>query len=178
MTMQSWRGLLIVFTLILATGVLPGHAEEATVKAMSPWQAEGEFFLVKENQALFVGAFEGIMFVETEQGALDAARLLCPGMVEVNLDDGTQSGEGRCIITNSDGDRVYAGWNCAGQHGAGCQGKFTLLGGTGKFKGIRGHSDFWIRSDMATYVADIPGESVRGSASGIAVWPALTYTLP
>ena len=31
--------------------------------------------------------------------SLDAAKLLCPGMMEINLDDGTQSGEGRCILT-------------------------------------------------------------------------------
>jgi hypothetical protein len=176
--MKRRIGLLILFTVILVAGALSGHAEEVTIKAMSPWQAEGKFFLVQENQALFIGAFGGIMFVATKQGALDTARLLCPGMVEVNLDDGKQSGEGRCIITAKDGDRVYAGWNCAGEHGAGCQGRFTLLGGTGKFNGITGQSDFLIRSDIAAYVADLAGESVQATARGMAVWPALTYKLP
>jgi hypothetical protein len=155
--------------LMLIAGVLSGHAEEGTVKATSAWQGQGQFFKVQEKQALFAGSFSGIMFVETKQGALDAAKIVCPGMVEVNLADGTQSGEGRCIITAQDGTRVYAGWNCAGEHMVGCKGTFTLLGGTGRFARITGQGDFVIRSDIAAYVADLSQESVQAAATGLAV---------
>jgi hypothetical protein len=172
------RLFLVLAVLVLAISGMTVAAEEGTVKATAAWQGRGRFFLVQEKLALFVGAFEGIMFVETQKGDLDAAKLMCPGMLEINLDNSAQSGEGRCLITGRSGDRVYATWRCAGEHSDGCMGTFTLHGGTGKFQGITGNSNFQIRSDMLTYVADLSKESVEGSASGVAVWPALTYKIP
>jgi hypothetical protein len=153
-------------------------AEEGTVRATSSWVAEGRYFEIKEEQALFVGAFAGVMYVETKQGAMDAAQILCPGMVEISLTDGKQSGEGRCIITTRSGDKVYATWRCAGNHGTGCTGTFTLTGGTGRFKGITGNSTFEVRSQLVALAAKPGEESVQGSAAGVAVWPALTYKIP
>jgi len=157
---------------------MPLDAEEATIKVTAAWQAQGHFFQVREQQALFVGAFSGAMQVEPKQGGLNEAKMLCPGMMEVNLNDGAQSAEGRCIIAASSGDRVYATWNCTGVHGAGCTGKFTLVGGTGKFKDITGGGDFRMRSDVVEYAAKIQGDSVEAAAIGMAEWPALKYKLP
>jgi len=169
---------LVLAALVLAISSLTVAAEEGTVKATAAWQGQGHFFLVQEKLALFVGSFEGIMFVEAQKGDLDAAKLLCPGMLEINLDNGAQSGAGRCLIKGRSGDRVYAAWRCAGEHGDGCTGTFTLNGGTGKFQGITGNSNFQIRSDILTYVTDLSEDSIEGSASGVAVWPALTYKIP
>lgn len=175
MTSSHQRLLTTIITLLLALVVVPVWAEERTVKATAAWRAEGDIFKVQDDLALFVGAFGGIMFVETKKGELDAAKLLCPGMLELNLNNGSQSGEGRCIITGQSGDRVYATWQCAGVHLKGCQGNFTLNGGTGKFAKVTGHSTFEIRSDIAAYVASTTGDRVEASASGVAVWPSLTY---
>lgn len=170
--------LLTVGLLLAATPIPVSVAEEGTVRATSAWVAEGRYFEVQEEQALFVGAFAGVMYVETRQDAMDAAQIVCPGMIEISLKDGTQSGEGRCIITARDGARVYAMWRCAGEHFAGCTGTFTLTGGTGRFKGITGHSAFEVRSQIGELVARPKEESVRGAAAGVAVWPALTYKIP
>ena len=43
------------------------------------------FFQAREKQALFVGAFSGTRLVEPKQGGLEVAKMLCPGMMEVNL---------------------------------------------------------------------------------------------
>jgi hypothetical protein len=153
-------------------------AEEGTVRATSSWVADGRYYEIKEDQALFVGAFAGVMFVETKTGAMDSAQLLCPAMVEVNLTDGTQSGEGRCIITTRSNDKVYATWRCAGEHGTGCAGTFSLTGGTGRFTGITGSSAFEVRSQYLALAAKPGDTSVQGSAAGVAVWPALTYKIP
>ena len=171
-------GLMLFLGLLVALHIMPVYAEEATVKATAAWQGKGHFFLVQEKLALFVGAFSGTMAVEPTQGALDVAKMLCPGMLEVNLNDGAQSGEGRCIIEARSGDRVYATWNCTGIHLAGCTGKFTLVGGTGKFKDITGGGDFQMRSDVVEYAAKLQGDSVEGAAVGMAEWPALKYKLP
>jgi hypothetical protein len=153
-------------------------AEEGTVRATSAWVAEGRYFEVKEDQALFVGVFAGVMYVETKQNTLDAAKIVCPGMIEINLNNGTQSGEGRCIITTRDNARVYAIWRCAGEHTSGCMGTFTLAGGTGRFKGITGSSALEVRNQLAELAVTSGEDSVQGAAAGVAVWPALTYKIP
>jgi hypothetical protein len=63
---------------------------------------------------------------------------------------------------------------------AGCKGTFTLIGGPGKFERISGKSDFQIRSDIAAYVVDLSDtmDGVQTVATGVAVWPALTYKTP
>jgi hypothetical protein len=169
---------LVLVTFLFVIGSTTVAAEEGTVKATAAWQAHGRFFRVQEKLAIFVGAFEGTMFIETKKGDLDAAKLMCPGMLEINLDHGGQSGGGRCLLEGRSGDRVYAVWTCAGEHGDGCMGTFTLNGGTGTFQGITGGSEFEIRSDMVSYVADLSEKSIEGKASGVAVWPALTYKRP
>jgi hypothetical protein len=171
-------GSMFFLAMLVALRIMPLEAEEATIKATAAWQAQGHFFQVQDKQALFVGAFSGTMLAEPKQGGLDVAKMLCPGMMEVNLTDGAQSAEGRCIITARSGDRVYATWNCTGVHLAGCMGKFTLVGGTGKFKDITGSGDFQVRSDVVEYAARLQGDSVETAAVGVAEWPALKYKLP
>jgi hypothetical protein len=153
-------------------------AEKGTVRATSAWVGDERYFSVKEEQALFVGAFGGVMYVETKQGAMDAANILCPGMVEITLTDGKQSGEGRCRITSTAGDKVYATWRCAGEHGAGCLGTFTLTGETGRFNGLTGHRAFAVRSALLALAASTGEQRVQGRAAGVAVWPALTSKIP
>jgi len=99
-------------------------------------------------------------------------------MLEVDPNDGAQSDAGRCIMTAPSGDRLYATWNCAGVHLAGCAGKFALVGGTGKFKDITGSGDFQVRSEVVEYAAKFQGDSVEAVAAGVAEWPALKYKLP
>jgi hypothetical protein len=168
----------VVTGLLMAATAFNSYAAEGTVSATATWVAQGQFFQVKEKQALFVGAFAGLMFLESKKGDLDAAKIVCPGMIEINLDNGTESGEGRCVITTRSEAHVYASWTCAGEYTQGCAGTFTLLGGTGQFEQITGNSEFEIRSDMANYVVDMTGDSVEATATGMAVWPALTYKIP
>ena len=176
--MRYHLGSMFFLAMLVALRIMPLYAEEATIKATAAWQGQGHFFLVQEKQALFVESFSGAMLVEPKQGGLNEAKMLCPGMMEVNLNDGAQSAEGRCIIVAPSGDRVYATWNCTGVHLAGCTGRFTLVGGTGKFKDITGGGDFQMRSDVVEYAAKIQVDSVEAAAIGAAEWSALTYKLP
>jgi len=178
-TIMGYRlGSMFFLAMLVALRIIPLYAEEATIKATAAWQAQGHFFQVQEKQALFVGSFSGAMLVEPKQGELNEAKMLCPGMMEVNLTDGAQSAEGRCIIAAPSGDRVYATWNCTGVHWVGCTGKFTLVGGTGKFKDITGGGDFQMRSDVVEYASKLQGDSLEAAAVGMAEWPALRYKLP
>lgn len=156
----------------------PAAAEEGTVNAVSAWQGQGRFYRVAKEQAFFVGAFSGMLFVETRQGDLDAAKLLCPATMELDVRSGAQSAEGRCVITTRGGDQVFGRFRCAGSYGGGCAGRFELTGGTGKLERITGGGDFLIRSAISELAGAVQNETVQETAAGLAVWPALRYRIP
>jgi hypothetical protein len=169
---------LMICALALVAVIMPGLAGETSIKAWAVWQGQGRFYKATANLALFSGYFEGVMEVENKQGELNAASMICPGMLEVDLTDGTQQGWGRCIIVTGDGDRVYAGWSCTGKHLDGCGGPFKIRGGTGKFSSVSGDSTFVVRSSVAEYVVSIPEGGVTANFTGQAAWSALKYTTP
>jgi hypothetical protein len=167
-----------MMVLLLAAMVLGASAEERTMEATAGWIAEGQLYQVKEKHALFAGTFEGLLFVKNKQGKLDGIKMVCPGLVEMDLANRQESGAGRCIFTSRDKKHIYAKWNCAGELLQGCGGDFVLLGGTGRFENITGNSAFEIRSDMAELVPKMTESSLDVTARGVTVWPALTYKIP
>ena len=151
-------------------------AAEKTVKAMATWQAQGLVSHVEKDQALMVGALAGAMFVDGGHGELDASSLLCPGTIDLNIVTGVRNGQGRCIITDKDGDKIYAKWTCRGNE-KGCKGPFKLTGGTGKFMGIKGDNEFVIRIAMRASAGAVTDDSFQQVAAGLAIWPKLHYVL-
>ena len=163
---------------VLASGAFDARAgEPQTVKAMSAWIGQGQIVPTGSSWFYFVGAFRGVIFVENAEGELHAGRILCPGTLEVNIAAGAQRGEGRCVISHSDTDQVFARWSCSGTHGVECRGLFELTSGTGRFSGIQGKSDFRMRSGIGGLNVGRGGE-MDESAAGLAEWPSLTYTIP
>ncbi len=152
-------------------------AEEGVVQAMAPWSGEGHAFPIGNDRVYMVAVYSGTIFVDKGEGVLHAASIVCPATVEVDLTTGKKSGQGHCVITNSDGDRIYADYTCTGDL-RGCAGPFTLVGGTGKFTGITGEGEM-ISQLQARAVLVVEGfESARQHGEGIAVWPKLTYRIP
>ena len=157
-----------------AGGVL---AEQKEVKAMAPWEGEGFAFPIGDDRAYMVAVYSGIMFVEDGQGALHAGSLVCPATVEADLKTMTKSGKGHCIITNPEGDRVYAEFSCTGDF-EGCQGPFSITGGTGKFTGITGEGEMISKMQTRQLLVVEGFESARQHGEGIAMWPRITYSIP
>jgi hypothetical protein len=153
-------------------------AEEDTVRALSAWTGHGWFFPVGPEEALFMGVLRGTFFVENSRGALDAARIMCPLSMQMHRLTGAQAGEGRCVLTNRDQHQIFARLTCAGVYAVGCQGRFTLTGGTGPFQGITGEGDVSLRGVIQELAPQVSGEAVRETGAGIAVWPALRYKIP
>lgn len=175
MSVLSLLGLLLVALMSPHKAVA---AEEYQLQATATWQSKGSLYLIGENDALFVGGFGGIMFVNDGQGSLNAAQLTCPGMMEINLETKKSSGEGRCIITNAEGHRVFAKWSCEGVAMIGCKGDFALVAGTGPFQGISGGGEFVLRSALGSLTADLITGDVDSIGLGLAAWPKLTVKLP
>ena len=166
-------------TLLLSITCLGGlaQAESGSARAIIPWEGEGRVFQVGPNTLQFLGAFEGIMYIETVAGALNEAFIRCPVVQELDIKEGTTSAEGHCMITGEGGDTVYADWNCTGKPG-GCTGKFELTGGTGKFEGAKGSSVFKVRSPIRALAGNVASGSVLRVAAGLAELPELKYELP
>jgi len=156
----------------------PGWAgQEATVKASATWAGQGRFVPTGTGVMYFIGAFSGVMFVDSDQGPLNRAKILCPGTLEVEINGGKQQGEGRCLISLNETDQVYAKWSCTGVHQVDCKGPFTLTGGSGRFAGITGGGEVRVRSTLGELTAR-PGELIQETAAGLAEWPALHYRIP
>jgi len=168
-----------VTTGLVILGLVAGAtAKEGTVQAMSPWQAQGEAYLVAPGKLEFLGKFEGILYLQQGEGDLDAALLLCPAVQTIDLGTGATQAAGHCIMTSAQGEMVFSEWTCSGTAGKGCAGELRLTGGTGPFEGINGSGEMVVRTALTGMAADLrSGEVVRGAA-GLAAWPKLTYRIP
>ena len=164
--------------LIAAFAALPAVAEtKDTLKAFAAWQGRGQIYETGPNRATFVGSFSGMIFVDTAQGPIDAGFMVCPAVLDVDLSSGKQEAKGRCAITAKDGSRAFADVACKGVHLVGCDGDFTVTGGTDRFEGITGGGPITIRSGLHEAALG-PGNMVQESAGGILIWKELSYTLP
>lgn len=174
-SMVSKRSRLILpvsFIMAVFAGSL--QADEQTVKIIMPWDGEGTIHSIDVDKVLFMGALEGIMYVESATGELDAAFANCPTNQYINVKTRKTEASGYCNIAISGDDTVFAEWSCSGEIGV-CKGTFTLNGGTGKYKGVTGSSELVIRSVLSSLVAGMSSGSVVRAASGLAVLPKLTY---
>lgn len=177
MTRRMLRLLSIAVAFACAAPRPAGAAEEATIKAFVAWQGAGQTLQTGIDEATFIGAISGTVYVETEKGPVDSGQIVCPAMLSIGLESGAQNGSGRCTVTARDGAQIFAAFACAGVHLIGCDGDFTLTGGTGRFQGITGGGRVVLRSGSRTLTA-VGGSGVAETGSGILFWPALNYKLP
>lgn len=151
--------------------------EEGTVKAVASWKGRAFAFPVGREQAYLVGVYSGILYVEDGKGALHAASIVCPATAEGNLKTMTKTGQGRCILTDEDGDRIFARFTCEGDL-EGCRGPFKLEGGTGKFDGITGEGEMISRIQVRQLTTVAGFDTAEQEGEGVAIWPSLTYSIP
>jgi len=151
-------------------------AEQNSLTAMMPWEGEGRVFRIAPQKMRFIGAFEGVMYVETADGKLDEAFAECPITLELDLETKARIASGHCMITVSSEDTVFSEWTCTGGPG-GCKGDFKLTGGTGEFVEISGSSKLVMRTPLRALVTDMQDGATVHVASGLAVLPKLVYTV-
>ena len=152
-------------------------AEEGTVAAMSPWQGSGQVYEVAPNRRLILGRYAGIMYIETGEGSLDTAIMLCPAVQTIDTETKESGAHGHCVISDQEDNLVYSEWKCEGSTGA-CEGDFKITGGKGKFEGISGGGRMMVRAALVETAIDLANGSVVRDAAGLAVWPELKYKIP
>jgi hypothetical protein len=170
------NAILLVFAVLAVPRI--ASAEERTVTAYAPWEGRGQVYSTGVDRATFVGAFSGTVFVEDQHDLVLGGNIMCPGTVELDLASGAQTGSGHCVISNGEGERVYADWTCSGTQFVGCNGKFKFTAGTGSFAGISGEGDMIVRSGLQALAISGPGNIVQRAASGLVIWRNLHFTIP
>ncbi|MBK5963831.1 hypothetical protein CCR95_06960 [Thiocystis minor] len=171
------RGLIFALPLTLSILAQPLAAEVGIAKILAPWEANGQLFQVAVDRLQFIGTFEGIMYIESGDGLLDAALFTCPSTQIIHILSNELQGHGYCTIESPTGDYVYAEFNCNGQPGS-CKGTFTLTGGTGKLTGITGESAMIVRTALSGTSIDQASGGTVSAAKGLAIWPEMRFEVP
>ena len=172
------RSYFLAAVALLLVNFLPVHAaEQDTVQAIIPWEASGRVFQVDTSTMMFLGAFTGVMYIESSQGEMHEAFVMCPITQKLNLEMGKSEATGHCEISASPENVAYAELTCNGEVGS-CNGTFTLIDGEGKFAGISGTGTLRVRSPMRALITDIAAGSELRIASGLAVIKDLEYSIP
>lgn len=172
------RSCLILAAALSLVNFLPGHAaEQDTVQAIISWEANGRVFQVDTSTMMFLGAFTGVMYVESSQGEMHEAFVMCPIIQKLNLKTGNTEAVGHCEISASAENVAFAELTCNGELGS-CNGTFTLIDGEGKFAGIAGTGTLRVRSPMRTLITDMAAGADLRVGSGLAVIKDLEYSIP
>lgn len=165
-------------TALLLAGFTPAYAaEQGTVQAIIPWEAEGQVFQINVSTMLFLGAMEGVMYIESSEGELHEAFVMCPVTQEIDMGSGKTEAHGHCEITASAEDVVFAEFSCKGEVGS-CEGKFDLVDGEGSLAGISGSGRMRVRSPIRSLIADTAAGAVIRVGAGLAVIEDLKYRIP
>ncbi len=152
-------------------------AATSTISAVIPWQGQGQIFPIGTDKLRFLGAIEGIMYIESVEGLLNEAFVQCPIVQEIDVTSKSTSATGNCTIVISTEDAVFAELTCSGMQGY-CTGEFKLTGGTGRFSGISGSSKMTVRSPVHALAQNLSDGAVLQIAAGILQLPELKITLP
>jgi len=167
-----------LFIIVVIMGlVVSVQAEERTVSIMAPWEGKGRVFLIGPEKLKFLGAFEGVMYIEDAKGELDAAVFVCPVVQEIDAKMNKTTINGNCLIETKNDDLVFAELSLIGVIGA-SQGKFTITGGTGSLEGITGSGDMYARTSLGATAVDLESGAVLEAAAGMALWPELKVNRP
>jgi hypothetical protein len=169
-------GVLAMLALVAGAPHAAAAAEEETITAFVTWIGQGGTFQTGTKELTFIGSLVGPVYVETEKGPVFSGRMACPAMVKVG-EDASQRGTGSCVITAKDGAKIFADIGCTGVFMVGCEGEFTLTGGTERFAGVTGSGPVLIRSELRTInvVSDVAS---KDQATGILYLRDLRYRLP
>ena len=152
-------------------------AEKDTVQAIIPWEASGRVFQVDTSTVMFLGAFTGVMYIESSEGEMHEAFVMCPIIQKVDLKTDNSDAVGHCEISASPENVAYAELTCNGEVGS-CTGTFALVDGEGRFAGISGEGKLRVRSPLRALITDMAAGADLRVGSGLAVIKDLEYSIP
>ena len=135
-------GLAALVAAFLTSGLF--HAPSASAESAtlhSGYKTVGTWWEVAEGRLYWAGSFWLTSYNNAGSGFGHKNVWNCPATGEVA--DGMFSATGYCIMTDPDGDKIFATFVGRAPAGEEFTGHQTYTGGTGKYAGISGGHDFF-----------------------------------
>jgi hypothetical protein len=155
---------------LLPFGVVQAQEEEPQVfNAFAVAVASGTIVKAGEKQVMVVGTLKGPMFVETDEGPVDAGSVVCGASVRIDHGTKRQTGTGVCTFEAQDGATAWGDWECGGYELIGCRGKLTLTGGSGRFEGVTGEGAMVWRPSAHELRKQLDGTTLQNT-TGLLIW--------
>jgi len=169
--MTTLRHILSLATLAGLATAAPAFAQDEpqVFNAFAVANANGTVVRSAEKQFVVAGTLTGPMFIETDEGPVDAGHVTCAASVNVDEATAKTSASGGCTFTANDGAQAWGEWQCAGYLLVGCRGKLTLKGGSDRFKGVSGEGTMIWRPSASEFKKQLDGSALQ-NASGIVIW--------
>lgn len=156
----------------------PAHSAEVLLDAYAPLVVVGEQSVVAENNLTTMnGTIRGPLFVNQEDGAREDGDVSCTFSLIIDSVDLNEAGKGDCVLTFSDGATVTATASCIGKVGVGCNGTFTVTGGTKRLKGATGSGPVRFQTRSKAYQVTADGD-LKETIFGMAFWDDFRFSLP
>jgi hypothetical protein len=168
-----------LFAASMIVTAAPVLAEKGTVDVLAPLDVAGVVYRIATDKAMIQGTAQGILYVQTKSGSLDAMLMRCATRNFVDLTVGGTDASGYCLI--SDGSKenlIFAEMSCKGKAPAACSGDFKINGGTGKYEGATGAGKLGIRAALSAVAANVETGAVVKETKGLAVITKLKYSIP
>lgn len=151
---------LLAFGLLLPCAALAGPPDLRITGGSfdASWNADGTVHLLefKDSVPVAAGRLTGTLVMQTNQGAFPSFETEC-----IAFSDDTSVGLGRCVWTNTVGDKVFVELQSSGTAGFGPT-RGRLVGGTGRFEGISGGFVLeWNYSVSGWEDATLTGHTIR-----------------
>lgn len=167
------RSLAVALTLLATAAPAMAQSEPQVFNAFAVATAKGSIVRSGEKQAMIVATLTGPMYVETDEGPVEAGGVSCAASLQLDGETKHQSGSGSCTFSAPDGATAWGKWDCSGYELVGCRGKLAITGGTGRLQGISGEGAMIWRPSTRDLKRQIDS-TTEIVANGILVWREFT----
>lgn len=155
------KSLLFFLAVLAAPSFALAQDEPQVFNAFAVVRAEGMLVRAAEKLVNLAGALNGPLFIETDEGPVEAGSVACSMAVRFDQAERSQNGKGACTFSAADGAAAWADWECAGYDYVGCRGKMTINGGSGRFAGINGEGTMMGRPSLHRTDVKVDGATAR-----------------
>jgi hypothetical protein len=163
------RALALAFAFLLPSAVALAQDEPQVFNAFAVAVASGTIVKSGEKQVLVIGTLKGPMFIETDEGPVDAGSVVCGASIRVDMGSAQQIASGACSFSAQDGATAWGEWKCTGYELVGCRGRLRLTGGTGRLAGVGGEGAMIWRPSAHDLRKQLDGTTLQNS-TGLLIW--------
>lgn len=164
------RGALALLSaLLLPAAACFAQDEPQVFNSFAVAVASGTIVKSGDKQVMVIGTLKGPMFIETDEGPVDAGSVVCGATIRLDMGTARHVGSGACTFSAQDGATAWGEWECAGYELIGCRGVMKLTGGTGRLAGLSGEGAMIWRPSAHDFKKQLDGTTLQNS-TGLLIW--------